>query len=280
MKFGVYHFSTDYSMQPAELGRALEERGFESIFLPEHTHIPAARGTDYPAGGELPKQYSHTLDPFVALSAIGAVTEKLMLGTGISLLVERDPILLAKTVASLDHMSKGRVLFGIGGGWNREEMENHGGNFGTRWKLLRERVEAMKEIWTQDEATYHGEFVNFDAIWSWPKPAQKPHPPIILGSDGNLAMKRLARYCDGWIPFARGNRSLPEKITKVNEMAAAAGRPPLSVTLFNVPSDPEKLEPLAKMQGVERCLFAVPAEQREKVLPRLDALADAAAKFV
>ena len=279
MKFGVYHFSTDYSIHPAELGQALEARGFESLFVPEHTHIPADRTSPYPGGGELPLHYSHTLDPFVALAAVASVTNKLLLGTGICLVVERDPIVLAKEVASLDYISNGRVLFGIGGGWNREELEHHGEKFDQRWKLLRERVEAMQQIWTQEEASYHGEFVNFERIWSWPKPVQKPYPPVILGSDGGQAMKRVVRYCDGWIPFARGNENLPDKIAQLNEMAAAAGRGPIAVTLFNTPSDPARLEPFANMRGVERCLFAVPSESAEQVLPRLDALADAIARF-
>ena len=176
MKFGAFIFPTDYSIDPAELAREVEARGFESLWFPEHTHIPVSRRTPYPGGAELPEEYSHSLDPFVALGAAAAVTERLKLGTGITLVIERDPITLAKEVATLDHISNGRVLFGVGGGWNREEMANHGTDPSRRWKLLRERIEAMKAIWTQDEAEYHGEFVDFDPIWSWPKPVQRPPP--------------------------------------------------------------------------------------------------------
>ena len=174
MKFGVYMFPTDYAIDPVSLGRAVEGHGFESLFVPEHTHIPASRRSPFPGGGELPKEYSHTLDPFVALGAVAAATERLMLGTGICLVIERDPITLAKEVASLDFISGGRVLFGIGGGWNREEMENHGTDPSRRWKVLRERIEAMQQIWTEEAAEYHGEFVDFDPIWQCPSPSRSP----------------------------------------------------------------------------------------------------------
>nr|MBA2505176.1 TIGR03619 family F420-dependent LLM class oxidoreductase [Thermoleophilaceae bacterium] len=181
MKFGVAHFLTDYGVGAAELALMVEERGFESLLVPEHTHIPAHRATPYPAGGELPQEYSHTLDPFVALATAAAVTKELRIGTGICLAIEHDPIVLAKQVASLDHESGGRFIFGVGAGWNEEEMRNHGTDPARRFGVLRERVEAMKAIWSQDEASYHGDHVNFDGIWSWPKPVQKPHPPILLG---------------------------------------------------------------------------------------------------
>src|ERR671936_1276605 len=184
MRFGVAMFPTDYSMEPAELARMAEERGFESLFFPEHTHIPASRRTPYPPGGELPDEYSHTLDPFVALTAAAAATERLRIGTGICLVVERDPIVTAKEVASLDRLSGGRFLFGVGAGWNREEMANHGTDPRRRHELMRERVEAMKAIWTEDEASYHGRYVDFDRIWAWPKPLQRPHPPVIVGGNG------------------------------------------------------------------------------------------------
>ena len=202
MKFGVAMFATDTAIPPAELGKAVEERGFESLLFPEHTHIPASRQSPWPGGGELPPEYFHCMDPFVAMAQAFAVTRNLKCGPGICLLVERDPIVLAKEVASLDHVSGGRVLFGIGGGWNREEMENHGTDYTRRWKLLRERMEAMKAIWTEDEATYHGEFVNFDAIWSWPKPAHKPHPPVLVGGNGARTLQRVVRYGDEWMPLA------------------------------------------------------------------------------
>jgi probable F420-dependent oxidoreductase len=183
MKFGVMLFPTDYSIGAAEIARAAEDLGFESLWFPEHTHIPRDH-TPWPGGPELPRHYSHSLDPFVGLAAATAVTTGLRLGTGICLVIQRDPITLAKEIASLDHLSNGRFLFGIGAGWNREEIENHGTNPKLRWRVLRERVLAMKEIWSRDEAEFHGEFVDFDPIWSWPKPIQKPHPPILMGGDG------------------------------------------------------------------------------------------------
>ncbi len=273
MRFGVFMFPADYGIGPAELSKAVEERGFESLFLPEHTHIPSSRLTPRPGGGELPEKYSHTLDPFVALGAAAAVTKTLRLGTGICLVIERDPIILAKEVASLDHLSGGRVDFGIGGGWNREEMENHGTNYARRWKLMRERVEAMKSIWTQEKATYHGEFVNFDAIWSWPKPVQRPHPPVLVGSDGPRGIQRVVRYGDEWFPGARGVDSFEDKIKELNDLAARAGRGPISVSVFGVPPDPARLEQY-RLDGVTRCLFALPSAGADVVLPKLDELAE------
>src|ERR1700682_1131073 len=200
MKLGYFDFNPDYSIRPDDLARACEERGYHSLWLGEHINIPVSRRTPYPLGGELPKYYSHMRDPFISLMAAGAVTKSLKLATGICLMIERDPITTAKEVATLDSLSNGRVIFGIGGGWNAEEMENHGTTVKSRWKLLRERVEAMKALWTQDQASYHGEFVNFDPVWCWPKPVQKPHPPILLGSHGPRGMPRVIRSLDGWIP--------------------------------------------------------------------------------
>ena len=175
MKYGVFQFATDYAMRIDELAREVEARQFESLFVPEHTHIPVSRRSPFPGGGDLPREYWHTLDPFVALGAAAVVTSRLKLGTGICLVIERDPIVLAKEVATLDYVSRGRALFGIGGGWNAEEMEHHGTDFGSRWKVLRERIAAMQAIWTMEEAEYHGKFVSFDKLWSYPKPVQKPH---------------------------------------------------------------------------------------------------------
>src|SRR5512143_2164356 len=212
MDFGVTMFATDYAMRPDDLARAVEERGFESLWFPEHTHIPASRKSPWPGGPELPKEYWHTHDLFVALTMAAAVTRTLKVGSGICLVVERDPITLAKEVATLDHLSNGRFLFGIGGGWNAEEMANHGTDFTRRWQLLRERIEAMKTIWRDDDAAYHGELVDFDPIWSWPKPVQKPHPPIYLGGHGPKALARVVRYCDGWLPIGVRAGALPEAI--------------------------------------------------------------------
>ncbi len=274
MKLGTVIFPTEYSIRPDDFARACEERGFESIWFPEHTHIPSSRKTPYPAGGELPKEYSHTYDPFVALMAAAAVTKTIKLATGICLVVERDPIVTAKEVASLDLLSNGRFLFGIGGGWNVEEMENHGMPFGTRWKLLRERIEAMKEIWTKDEATYHGELVSFDAIWSWPKPAQKPHPPIILGSASKMGIKRVVEYCDGWIPIGLAVRDMPAAIADLHAQAKAKGRDPQSieVSLFWAPPDADGLKRYQDM-GVARGVLALPPVGKDEALKMLDGMA-------
>jgi probable F420-dependent oxidoreductase len=201
MQFGLTMFSTDYAIRIDELARAAEERGFESLWLPEHTHIPVSRRSPWPGGPELPKEYWHTFDLFVALATAAAVTTKLKVASGICLLVQRDPITTAKEVASLDFLSNGRFLFGIGAGWNAEEMENHGTAFKIRWKLLRERVEAMKKIWSEDAAEYHGRYVSFDPVWSWPKPVQRPHPPILLGGHSPQVLQRVVDYCDGWMPI-------------------------------------------------------------------------------
>ena len=272
MKFGVYMFPTDYAIDPVSLGRAAEGHGFESLFVPEHTHIPTSRRSPFPGGGELPKEYSHTLDPFVALGAVAAATERLMLGTGICLVIERDPITLAKEVASLDFISGGRVLFGIGGGWNREEMENHGTDPTRRWKVLRERIEAMQQIWTEDAAEYHGEFVDFDPIWQWPKPIQKPHPPVIIGGDGANTLQRVVRYGDGWMPIGR-RADFKARIDELNQLSAAAGRADIPVTIFGVAPKPEVIDAYAEA-GVERLLFHLPPAPRDEVLPLLEQRAE------
>jgi probable F420-dependent oxidoreductase len=271
MKYGLVIFPTDYSIRPDEMARAAEERGFESLFFPEHTHIPASRRTPYPAGGELPKEYSHCHDPFVALSMAAAVTKKLKVATGICLVIERDPIVLAKEVASLDLLSGGRLLFGIGGGWNAEEMENHGTVFKTRWKRLRESIEAMKAIWREDDASYRGELVRFDPIWSYPKPAQKPHPPILLGGHGEAALKRVAAYCDGWMPISMMAGDLKQGIADLRRLAAEKGRDPksISISVFWAAADRETIDGYAEL-GVERVIFALPPEPASKVLPIVD----------
>ena len=279
MLFGVSMFVTDYSISPVELGRAVEDQGFESLFLPEHTHIPVSRRSPWPGGRELPQDYWHSIDPFVALGAVAATTERLRLGTGVCLVIERDTITLAKEVASLDHVSGGRFLFGIGGGWNYEEMENHGTNPKTRWRRLREQILAMKQIWTQDEAEFHGEFVSFDPIWQWPKPVQKPHPPVLVGGSGPRTLPRVVEYGDGWMPIGgRGELPIEDKMAELNHLAAEAGRGPIPVTLFNVRPDPKELERFAKA-GVERCVFGLPAAGSDRVLPILAERAQLAASF-
>jgi len=280
MKFGVLIFPTDYSIQPVELGKAAEERGFESLWFPEHTHIPACRRSPWPGGPDLPKEYWHTHDPFVALAAVAGATSRIKLATGICLVIERDPITLAKEVASLDMISGGRFIFGIGGGWNAEEMENHGANFKERWKIVREKIEAMKEIWTKDEAEYHGRYVNFDKIWSWPKPVQKPHPPIILGSETKWARQRVVDYGDGWMPIFGLGQDLAESVKDLRERAEKAGRDPasISLTMFGARPDKESFKYLEEL-GFERVVLPLPSDPSEKILPRLDRYAEFAAAY-
>ncbi len=275
MHYGVTIFPTEYAIRPDELARALEERGFESLFVPEHTHIPVSRRTPYPAGGELPREYSHCHDPFVALAMAAAVTTRLKVATGICLVVEHDPITLAKQVASLDLLSNGRVLFGIGGGWNAEEMENHGTVFATRWKLLRERIEAMKVMWQEDEAAYHGELVRFDPIWSYPKPAQTPHPPILLGGHGDAALRRVVAYCDGWMPIAFAAGDLARRVATLRQLAEEKGRDPKSISLsiFWAPADRGTIDGYAAL-GAERVILPLPPAGRDEVLPILDRYAE------
>src|SRR5262249_20383586 len=271
MKLGVAIFPTDYSIRPDDFARACEERGFESVWFPEHTHIPASRLTPYPAGGDLPKEYWHTHDPFLALMAAAAVTRTIKLATGICLVIERDPITTAKEVASLDQLSNGRVLFGIGAGWNVEEMGNHGTVFARRWAVLRERVEAMKRIWTDEAAEYHGKFVNFDPIWQHPKPLQKPHPPIILGSASRKSLRRVVDYCDGWVPIGFAVRDLPAAVPELHELATAKGRAPRSIelSLFWAPGDADALRSMREL-GFARGILPVPPAGRDDVLALLD----------
>ena len=279
MQFGLTIFPTDYSIEPVELARIAEERGFESLFFPEHTHIPASRRTPYPAGGELPREYSHLLDPFVALTAAAAVTERILLGTGICLIIERDPITTAKEVASIDMISGGRFVFGIGAGWNLEEMENHGTDPERRFGLMRERVEAMKVIWTEDEAAYHGKQVDFDAIWAWPKPVQKPHPPILIGGNSDAALRRVVRFGDGWLPNPETRLSqLPGRIEDLQRMAEEAGRERIPVTFYALKPDPEALQRYADA-GVDRGVFLLPPASRDELMPVLDHYTKLAEEF-
>lgn len=276
MDFGVTMFPTDYAIRVDDLARACEERGFESLWFPEHTHIPASRRSPWPGGPSLPKEYWHTVDLFVAMATAAAVTTTLKIASGICLLVERDPIVTAKEVASIDHLSGGRVIFGIGGGWNAEEMAHHGTPFKERWKILRERVAAMKRIWTEDEAAFDGTYVQFEPIWSWPKPVQKPHPPIVLGAHGPLAIKRVVEYCDGWIPIGVRAGDLKESLAALHRAAREQGRDPasISVSLYGAPADPEALRELGTL-GITRVVFALPAKPRDDVLPLLDRYAAA-----
>jgi probable F420-dependent oxidoreductase len=267
MKFGIAVFPTDYAISMAELGPAVEQAGFESLWVAEHTHIPASRESPWPGGAELPKHYWHTLDPFIALTAAAQATKELKVGTGICLVIERDPIHTAKQVASLDHLSNGRFLFGIGAGWNKEEMADHGTEFSTRLKLLRERVEAMKAIWTQDVSEYHGEMVDFGPMWSWPKPIQKPHPPVILGGSGPSVVKRVVAYADGWMPN-RGE--VLSRMPELRELAQAAGRGEIPITVYPAATT-EDIEQMEKA-GVDRCIWYVPPDGRDQARTRLDEL--------
>ncbi len=231
MHLGLFSYNVEYGARPDELACAAEDRGFESFWVGEHTHIPASRQTSYPGGDPLPKPYYHMADPFVSLMAAAAATKTIRLGTGVCLVAQHDPIALAKTVATLDHLSGGRVLFGVGGGWNREECENHGVPFAKRWKYLRESVEAIKRIWSEEEASYDGEMVKFERIISYPKPAQAGGPPVIYGGATEKGRERVARYCDGWIPIDVLVRDLPAQMADVRQRAEAHGRDPDSIEL-------------------------------------------------
>jgi probable F420-dependent oxidoreductase len=270
MDVGLTTFVTDYSISPDELARAAEERGFESLFFPEHTHIPVSRRSPWPGGAELPTEYSHALDPFVALAAAATATERLRLGTGVCLVIEHDPITLAKLVASLDHLSGGRVLFGVGAGWNREEMENHGTDPRRRFQLLRERIEAMRVIWANEEAEYQGELVRFEPIWSWPKPVQRPGPPVLVGGNGPGTLDRVVEFGDGWMPLAgRAGPPLAERIDELRRLASERGRGELPVTVFAAPPRREDLARLAEL-GVVRALLGLVPRGRDETLAQLD----------
>src|ERR671919_499965 len=270
MHIGVCIFATEYAIRIDELAREAEARGFESLWVPEHTHIPTSRRSPF-AGGQLPEEYKHTLDPFVSRMAAAAATTKLRIGTGICLIIERDTITTAKSVATLDLLSNGRFEFGIGGGWNAEEMEHHGTIFKSRFQRLREQVLAMKELWTKDVAEYHGDFVNFDPSWSWPKPAQKPHPPVLLGGESSYTLQRVVDFCDGWFPRARNAERVISGLAELKERAAKAGRDMKTITtsVFGAAPDPATLDTWAA-GGITRAILRLPPEGRDKVLPLLD----------
>jgi probable F420-dependent oxidoreductase len=272
MEFGVGIFFTDYSISPAELAVALEERGLDVLWAPEHSHISASRQTG-PDGGALDKRYFDVMDPFVTLPAAAAATKRLKVGTGVCLVIQRDTIQTAKQVASLDQVSGGRFLFGIGGGWNKEEMEDHGTVFETRHVLSRERIEAMKAIWTQDTAEYHGEFVNFAPMQTWPKPMQKPYPPIIVGGAFPYGARRAVRYGDGWIPGGGGigHADIAQMLPQFHKLAIDSGRDPASlpVTLFRITEDRDRLHRYRDL-GIARVVISLPAAQKDAILPILD----------
>jgi probable F420-dependent oxidoreductase len=271
MKFGIATFVTDEGIRPAALGKALEERGFDSLFLAEHSHIPAGRQSPYPGGGDVPRQYYRTLDPFVTLAAVASATSNLLLATGVALLIQRDVIHTAKEVASLDLVSDGRVIFGVGVGWNKEEMRNHGTDPRTRGALLNEQIEALKAIWSQDEAEFHGKHVNFDPIFAWPKPVQRPHPPLYVGGESPAALNRLVAHGDGWLPRAGTD---PAELRRVRDWLAEQGRPDVPFTIFGAGRRAD-LEGYAEA-GVDRVTFLLPTLPESETLTRLDELAEIA----
>jgi probable F420-dependent oxidoreductase len=281
MQFGVAMFPTQYTIGPAELARAMEERGFDLLMFPEHSHTPVSRDTQYPDNdGPLPREYSHVLDPFIALTAAAAATDRLLLATGICLVIQRDPIVLAKEVATLDVVSKGRFLFGVGGGWNREEMRDHGTLYETRWRLLRERVEAMKTLWCQDEASYHGKFVNFEQVWQWPKPVRKPHPPILVAGDGPGTLARVVRYGDAWLPpFNCAPPRFSERFAELQRLAAVAGRDRIPATIFGCSADREAVAAYADA-GAEGIVFWMPPSATDDALNHLDSYIEVMQTFV
>jgi probable F420-dependent oxidoreductase len=267
-------FPTDYGIAPADLGRAVEERGFESLWFPEHTHIPVSRRSPWPGGPNLPDVYKQSLDPFMALTAAATATRRIKLATGICLVVERDPIHTAKNVATLDVLSGGRFIFGIGGGWNAEEMANHGTDFKTRFALMRERIEAMKAIWANDVAEYRGQFVNFEPMWAWPKPVQKPHPPILVGGEFPHGARRAIAYGNGWMPIGGRGLDALDVLPRFRQLAAEAGRNPdeLPMTVFAARQDAALLQRY-RDAGVDRAVFLIATAGRDETLKTLDAAA-------
>ena len=277
MDYGAAMFFADYSMSPADLGRQLEARGFESLWAPEHSHIPSSRTTPFPQGGGLPQKYYDAMDPFVTLTAAAMATTRLRIGTGVCLVAQRDPIQTAKLVASIDQVSGGRFLFGVGGGWNAEEMADHGTLFKTRFKLMRERIAAMKAIWTEDEAEYHGELVDFPKMKTGPKPLQKRHPPVIVGGAFPYAARRALAYGDGWVPHAGRPQysDVTDFLPQFRQMAAEAGRSldEVPVTVFGVPEDQDRLK-LYRDRGIARVVVSLPSAKADEIIPILDRWAE------
>ena len=278
MDIGALIFPTDLSIRPDRLATELESRGFESLWVTEHTHIPTSRRTPWPGGPVLPEEYRRTLDPYVALASAAAVTERLRLGTGITLVAQHDPIVLAKTVASLDHLSGGRVLLGIGVGWNEDEMEHHGVDPARRRAVAREHVLAMCQLWTEEEASFDGEFVRFSPSWSWPKPVSDPHPPIIMGGAGGpITFGHVVEYCDGWMPI-HGRRNIADKLDDLRRAADDAGRDVATIQLgvFGCPADRTVIDGYAEL-GFTRCVIGVPSTGEDDALQALDRAADVVA---
>jgi probable F420-dependent oxidoreductase len=271
MKIGIYAVLTDTSVRPDWLARELEARGFESLWVPEHSHIPTTGNTPYPGRGPVTRDFARTLDPFAALTAAATVTRRLLLGTGICLLIQRDTIHTAKSAATLDLLSGGRLLFGVGGGWNKPEMENHGTEFATRFRKLEEQIDAVKALWTEEEPEYHGRFVDFDPLWLWPKPLTRPHPPIYLGGETEHTLRRVVRQADGWLPRMRDPQQVLTGIERMRALAREAGRDEDSLTIsaFGVAGKAEALAPLADA-GVHRAIVALAPGNENDTLRRLD----------
>jgi probable F420-dependent oxidoreductase len=272
MEFGVAIFPTHDAIRPGDVARLAEERGQESLFFPEHTHMPADH-TPHPSGKGLPRRYSHTFDLFVAATAAVSATSRLRVGSGVCLVIQRDPITTAKEVASVDYLSGGRFEFGVGAGWNRQEMANHGTDPRTRMRVMRERVEAMKAIWAADEASYAGEFVKFDRIWSWPKPAQRPHPPVLVGGEGPTVLDRVLAFGDAWMP----NYAPSGILERAAELRARAERP-ISLQVMGTPADPKVLDAYAAA-GFERAVYWLPSAGQSVVSRALDTWEAAIAEF-
>jgi probable F420-dependent oxidoreductase len=274
LKFGVSIFPTDRTIDPAAVARAVEARGFESLWFPEHSHIPTSRETPWggrPGAPPLPEMYWRTHDQFVALTAAAAATTTLRIASGITLVAQRDPIWLSKQVASVDVLSGGRLIFGVGYGWNKEEMAHHGVRYTQRRALLREKVLMMKRLWTEDEASFDGELVTLEPSWAWPKPIQKPHPPIILGgAAGPKTIAHIVEFCNGWMPIY-GRHDIAGKIADIKRAAAATGRDPSTIEfgVFSAPRDPAELEALVTA-GVTRAVFPLPSVEPDVVLEKLD----------
>lgn len=271
MKFGTMLYATDYTLRPDEFAVAAEQRGFDSVWYPEHTHIPVERRTPFPGGGDLPQEYWHLHDPFVALTAAAIATRTIKLATGVCLVTQRDPIVTAKAVASLDRLSNGRFIFGIGAGWNAEEMENHGTPFTARWQVLEDRIAAMRACWTQEESSYHGKYANFGPIRVYPKPLQRPHPPIVMGAASPWGRERVARFCDGWVPLPAQMKNIDAELAdlKIRLERHGRGLADIEISFFWAPTKSDVLKRYRDL-GVHRVILACPAADAEATLRLLD----------
>lgn len=274
MEMGVFSFNTEYTIRADELAIEAHARGFDSVWFPEHTHIPAGRKTPYPAGGELPKEYIHMSDPFISCAVAATACKDIIVGTGVSLIPQHEPIALAKQVATLDRLTEGRFQFGIGAGWNQDEMENHGVVYEDRWKVAMEHLAAMKALWTDEEASYQGDYVNFERVWSYPKPLTQPHPPVILGAFASkFGINRAAKHADGWIPVNALHENLPDDIKYLRGKLKDYGRDPQSFTIsiFDIEETSEDdLKRFAEIGGITRAIPRCPTEDKDTVLRWLD----------